>query len=94
MPGERSYKRLFEEAGWRFVSFAVPFITDVAIAAFIFVTLLGFGWLLGLGRALGLIRQEQLEALALAHFWINYGVFVGVGLSFLVRVLKAIFRGD
>jgi hypothetical protein len=93
MPDERSYKRLFQDAGWRFMSFAVPFVTDAALASLIFVGLLWFGWLIGLGRALGL-RQEQLDAFDLAHFWINYGVFVGVGLSFLWRVVKAIFRGD
>jgi hypothetical protein len=75
------------------MSFAVPFLTDAAIASLIFVALLWFGWLLGLGRALG-IKQDQLDALDLAHFWINYGIFVGVGLSFLLRVLKMIFRGD
>jgi hypothetical protein len=94
MPDERSYKRLFQDAGWRFMSFAVPFITDAAIATLIFVALLGFGWLLGLGKVLGVVKPEQLEAFALAHFWSNYGVFIAIGLSFLLRVVKAIFRGD
>ncbi len=90
---ERSYRRLLREAAWRFTSFAIPFLTDVAIGSLIFVALLWFAWLLGLGKAVGL-KQEQVEALELAHFWINYGIYIGVGLSFLFRTLKPLFRGD
>ena len=93
MEDERSYKRLFQNAFWRLLSFSVPFIVDTAIGSLIFVALIWFAWLLGLGRAVG-VKQEQLDTIELAHFWISYGVFVGVGLSFLLRIVKMIFKGD
>jgi len=52
-----------------------------------------FAWLFGLGKALGL-KPENIEALETAHFWINYGLFVGLGVSFLWRAIVAVFRGE
>ena len=90
---ERSYKRLFQDGLWALASFVVPFAVDAAIGSFIFLGLLWFAWLIGLGRALG-IPEDRLDAFHTAHFWINYGVFVGIGLSFGLRVLRRLFRGE
>jgi hypothetical protein len=89
----RSYKKLFADALWGFVSFAVPFLRDVATCSLIFLGILYFGWFLGLGRASGL-KHERLEALEVLHFWLNYGVFASTGISFLWRVLLRVFRNE
>jgi hypothetical protein len=77
----------------RFISFIVPFLFDLAIGSAIVLALMWFSWLLGIGRALGL-KQDQVEAIDTAHFWLSYGLYWAIGISFLLRVVKGIFRGD
>jgi hypothetical protein len=51
----------------------------------------GMFWLLflaRLGRVLG-ITPERMEMFESADVWINYGIFVIVGTSFIWRALKA-----
>jgi hypothetical protein len=91
VPVRPNYKKLFGDAAWKFASFIVPFLCDTAICSVIFIVLLYFVWLLRLGRAFGL-RQEQSDAIELLHFWLGYGVYAAVGISFLWRVLLGIFR--
>ena len=87
----RSYRKLLSNATWKFASFVVPFLCDTAICSVIFLVLLYFVWLLRLGRTFG-VRQDQVEAIELLHFWLNYGVYFAIGVSFLWRVLVGIFR--
>ena len=89
----RSYKKLFGDALWGLSAFIVPFAVDTAIGSAIFVGLLWFAWLLGVGKTVGL-PQEHLDALQLLHFWLNYGMLTGVGLSFMLRLLRRLFRGE
>jgi hypothetical protein len=89
----RSYQQLFSNGLWRLTSFAVYFIVDAAIGSSILGGLLWFAWLIGPGKAWG-VSQEHLKALSDAHFWINYGVFVMMGLALFVRALRGIFRDD
>jgi hypothetical protein len=91
--GERSYRKLLSDALWRFSTFFINFTVDAAIGSVIFGALLGFAWLVGLGKAVGMDR-EYTKYFEDAHFWVNYGVFVEVGISFLVRVMRGVFRAE
>jgi len=68
-------------------------VVDAAIGSVIFAGLLWFAWLFGLGKAFGM-NQDNIRHFEDAHFWINYGIFVMIGLSFFVRALRGVFRGD
>ncbi len=74
-------------------NFVVPFLIDTAIGSVLFVGLLWFSWLLGLGKSFG-IDEAHLKAFDAAHFWLNYGLFCGLGISFLVRVGKRAVFSD
>ena len=80
---------------WRsFASFIIPFIFDTAIGLAVFGAFLLFSWVLGLARVAGLARVGYLDAYENVHAWGNLGVYTGVGLSFLLRIIKRIFRGE
>lgn len=90
--GRPSIKQIATHAVYDFFAFAIPFTCDAAIGSAIFGGLLWFAWLFGLGRVFG-ISEQHLKALEDAHFCLNYGLFVAMGLSFVVRMLRRIFRG-
>ena len=90
---DRSYKKLFTNAAWKFSAFAVPFLCDTPISSVIFLVLLYFMWLFHLGRVVGL-KQDQADAFEVLHFWLDYGVFAAVGVSFCYRILVGIFRDE
>ena len=94
MQPTRSYRRLVSDASWTFASFFVPFIVDVAIAAIIFGGFVVFGWLIAIGGASGRISKSHLEYFEEAHFQMNIGLFLAMGLKFILRVVRMIFRGE
>jgi hypothetical protein len=57
----------------------------------VFGAFLLFAWILGLARATGVGSEEHFKAYELAHFWLNYGLFVAIGLSFLLRTIRSLF---
>jgi hypothetical protein len=80
------------DAGWkRFSAFFVGVLVDTAMGTVLFLGLLWFDWLFGLGKAVG-IKQDFVDAFISVHFWADYGVFAAIGLSFFLRVLRAVFR--
>ncbi len=56
----RGFRELWAEQWFKFVSFLVPFLFDVAIGSLIFVALLWFHWLFKLGALVGL-RADYID---------------------------------
>lgn len=91
--GKARFVALWSKNWYRFLSFFVPFVFDLAIGSLIFLALLWFQWLFGLGAAVGL-KRDYIEGFAAVHYWCNYAVFVMLGLDFILRVLLQMFRGE
>lgn len=90
----KTIPKIFNDGLFEFLSLLIPILFDALLGFVIFGILLLFAWVFGLTRALGILKQEHLDAYELAHFWLNYGVFMAVGFSVLLRVVKRIFKGD
>jgi hypothetical protein len=81
-------------AGWlSFVSFVIPLFFDTLIGLSLFGVLLLFSWVFSLGRASGHVPKEYLHAYETIHAYGNLAIFTVMGLDYLVRVLRRIFRG-
>ena len=91
-PGS-GFAELWSKHWYRFISFLIPFAFDVAIASVIFLVLLWFHWLFKVGAAAGL-KREYIEGYEAAHYWMNYALFVMMGLDFFARVLIRVFRSE
>ena len=90
---DRRFQVLWWKNWHRFLSFLVPFVFDVAMGSLIFAVLLWFHWLFKVGAAAGL-KPEYVEGYEVAHYWINYALFVVMGLDFVIRVVARIFRSE
>jgi hypothetical protein len=71
--------------------FLVDFLVDTLISCAIFGVFVLFSWILKQTEGFGIISSSHLEAYELAHFWMNYGLFVVLGIAFLMRMVKALF---
>ena len=87
----RPYLTLFLEGFWHFYSFLIAVAFDSPIAMVVFCFLLLFGLLLNVGKAYG-ISEDHISAFDAAHFWLNYAVFLIIGISFIWRLLCKLFR--
>lgn len=77
-----------------FVAFIVPFLFDTFIGFAIFSAFLWFSWVLGWARVSGLASQDSLDAYENLHTWLNLGLYSMMGVGFLWRVIRRVFRGE
>jgi hypothetical protein len=92
--GQPSAREITLNAWHSFVTFIVPFAFDAIIGLAILGAFLLFSWVIGLARVAGMGRQSYLDAFEALHGWLNLGVYSIVGLSFLLRIIRRIFRGE
>jgi hypothetical protein len=79
-PEEHDYKKLWADTLWKVTKFTAHWLGDLARSSMIFG---GMFWLLFLVKIGGLLgmKPDQTQMFEDAHVWINYGVFVIVGVS-------------
>jgi len=89
-----SIKERFARKWGGFAAFFIDYVFDLAVGLLVFAGFLLFAWICGLARAMGVVSQEHLVAYERAHFWLNYALYVIMGLMFLFRAVTQLFRGD
>jgi len=72
----------------------IPFAFDSAMGLAVFGVFLLFSSVVTFARGGGEIRQSFLDAYEHIHGWLNIGLFSMLGVSFVWRVGKGIFRGE
>ena len=77
-----------------FVLFVIDFGFDTATGALVFGAFYLFAWIFALARTAGFAKPAHLEAFELGHFWLNYGLYTIIGIAFLWRCIKRIFRDE
>jgi hypothetical protein len=74
-----------------FLIFLIEFGFDTLRGLAIFTAFVLFARIIGLARAYGWGTEEHFKAYELAHFWLNYALYVSMGVAFLFRAIKALF---
>ena len=75
----------------RLISFVISFLVDTAMGVLVIVVTFGVGLLLQFLQVYGLAESEA-EVFERAHIWIDNAVYVTLGLDFLVRLIRGIWR--
>jgi hypothetical protein len=91
---ESSTSEISLNAWHSFVRFIVPFTFDAIIGLAILGAFLLFSWVIGLARVAGMGKQSYLDDFETVHGWSNLGVYSMLGVSFLLRVVRRLFRGE
>jgi hypothetical protein len=91
---QKGVRRTFNSAFRRFLIFLIGFGFDSLTTLVVFAVFVLFAWVLGLARTAGLGNEEQFAAYASAHFWLNYGLYVAVGIAFFLRTIRSFFGGE
>lgn len=86
-----SLKSLWKNECKGFLAFVLSFLFDTAKAAIVFFGLLLFEVLFDFGRFLH-IPETYVVAFGRVHFWLSLGLYVIVGLDFLVKLALDISR--
>jgi hypothetical protein len=74
--------------------FFIDFWFDLLRGTVIFGAFLLFAWIFGLARAAGFVNRDHLDAFEIGHFWLNYGLYICIGVCFLCRTIMAMYRGE
>jgi hypothetical protein len=91
MEQQPEIREVFRKHWTAFLVFLIEFGFDALKGLAIFTVFLLFAWVIGIARAYGVGSEEHFKAYELAHFWLNYALYVSMGLAFLLRVLKSLW---
>ena len=91
---QRTIREYFGLKLWAFGFFFIDFWFDLLCGTAVFGAFLLFAWIFSLARAAGFVNRDHLEAFETCHFWFNYGLYIGIGVCFLCRAIKTMFRGE
>lgn len=86
-----SLKDLVKDEWNDFLAFVLSFFFDALKTGVVFFGLLLFEMLFDIGRFLH-IPEHYVVAFARIHFWLSVGLYVIVGIDFLLKLVLDIFR--
>jgi hypothetical protein len=81
MSGRQSVGEYFHRERRKLLMFLIGFAFDTLVGCAIFGAFVLFSWIVGQTARSGLTSDDHLQAYEVAHFWLNWALFVVVGLS-------------